>query len=84
MTIVITLSPEIEAQLRDRAAQQGRDISLVAAELLTNVLEWEAIDYQEAIEGIQKGLDDYEAGHFRSFNEFADEQRNKYNLPIDS
>ena len=84
MTIVISLSPEVEARLREKAARQGQDISLVAAELLANVLEWEAQDFQEAIEGIQHGLDDFEAGQFRSFDEFAEEQRRKYNLPADS
>lgn len=83
MAIVVTLSPRIEAQLRDLAALQERDIAIVAAELLTNVLEWEATDYREAIAGIQQGLDDFEAGHFRSFDKFAQEQHNKYNLPVD-
>jgi predicted transcriptional regulator len=84
MTIVISLSPEVEARLREKAARQGQDVSLVAAELLASVLEWEAQDFQEAIEGIQHGLDDFEAGQFRSFDEFAEEQRRKYNLPADS
>ena len=81
MTIVINLTPELEEQLRKKATHQGQDISLVAAELLASVLEWEAQDSEEAIKGIQQGLDDFEAGSFRSFNEFADEQRRKYNLP---
>lgn len=84
MAIVISLSPEVEARLREKAAQQGQDVSLVAAELLASVLEWEAQDSQEAIEGIQRGLDDFEAGRFRSFDKFAEEQRRKYNLPLDS
>ena len=84
MTIVISLSPEVEARLREKAARQGQDVSLVAAELLASVLEWEAQDSQEAIEGIQRGLDDFEAGRFRSFDKFAEEQRRKYNLPVDS
>jgi predicted transcriptional regulator len=75
MTIVISLSPEVEARLREKAARQGQDVSLVAAELLTSVLEWEARDSEEAIEGIQRGLDDFEVGRFRSFDEFAEEQR---------
>jgi hypothetical protein len=83
MAIVVTLSPGIEAQLRDKAALQGRDIAIVAAELLTTLLEWEATDYREAIEGIQQGLDDFAAGNFRSFDKFAQEQHNKYNLPVD-
>ncbi|GFE68074.1 hypothetical protein [Chroococcus sp. FPU101] len=71
MAIIVNLSSEIEAQLRDKAAHQGKDISLVAAELLTRILEWEATDYQEAINGIQQGLDDFETGRFRSFDEFV-------------
>jgi predicted transcriptional regulator len=84
MTIVISLSPEVEARLREKAARQGQDVSLVAAELLASVLEWEAQDSEEAIEGIQRGLDDFEAGRFRSFDKFAEGQRRKYNLPADS
>jgi predicted transcriptional regulator len=84
MSIVISLSPEVEARLREKAAQQGQDISLVAAELLARILEWEFLDSQEAVAGIQRGLDDFEAGRFRSFDEFAQEQRRKYNLPVDS
>lgn len=84
MTIVISLSPEVEARLREKAARQGQDVSLVAAELLASVLEWEAQDSSEAIEGIQRGLDDFEAGRFRSFDKFAEAQRRKYNLPADS
>lgn len=84
MTIVVTLSPESEALLRDKAAQRGQDISFVASELLASVLEWEVKDLEEATKGIQQGLDDFEAGRFRSFHEFAEEQRCKYKLPVDS
>ncbi|MBE9115274.1 hypothetical protein IQ249_05100 [Lusitaniella coriacea LEGE 07157] len=84
MAIVVTLSPELEARLRDKATQQGQDVDLVASELLARVLEWEAQDSEEAIRGIQQGLDDFEAGRFRDFQEFAGEQRRKYHLPADS
>lgn len=84
MSIVISLSPEVEARLREKAAQEGQDVSLVAAELLARILEWELQDSEEAIAGIQRGLDDFEAGRSRSFQEFAEEQRRKYNLPVDS
>jgi predicted transcriptional regulator len=80
MAIVVTLSPELEAQLRNRATQQGQDINFVASELLAGILEWEQQDSEEAVKGIQKGLDDFEAGRFRSFDDFAEEQRRKYNL----
>jgi len=68
----------LEALLRDKAARQGQDVGLVASELLARVLEWEEQDSEDAIKGIQQGLDDFEAGRFRSFQEFADEQRRKY------
>jgi predicted transcriptional regulator len=84
MVIVVTLSPELEALLRDRASQQGQDVSFVASELLASVLAWEDQDSEEAIKGIQQGLDDFEAGQFRSFQDFAEEQRHRYNLPANS
>ena len=84
MSIVVTLSPELEALLRDKAARQGQDINLVASALLASVLEWEVQDSEEAVKGIQQGLNDFEADRFRSFHEFAEEQRRKYNLPADS
>ncbi|AFY50996.1 hypothetical protein Nos7524_5273 [Nostoc sp. PCC 7524] len=84
MAIVVSLSPELEARLREKAAQQGQDVSLVATELLESILEWELQDSEAAIKGIQQGLEDFEAGRFRSFDEFAEEQRRKYNLPSDS
>ena len=84
MAIVVSLSPELEARLREKGAQQGQDVSFVAAQLLEAVLEWEVEDSEAAIKGIQQGLEDFEAGRFRSFDDFADEQRRKYNLPADS
>jgi predicted transcriptional regulator len=80
MSIVVTLSPELEEQLREKAVRQGQDINLVAAEILASVLEWEKQDSAQAIAGIQQGLDEFEAGKFRSFDEYAEEQRQKYNL----
>lgn len=84
MSIVISLSPELEAQLREKAARQGQDISLTAAEMLADALAWEAQDSEQAIEGIKQGLDDFDAGRFRSFDDFAAEQRSKFNLLDDA
>ncbi len=83
MAIFVTLSPELEALLRDKAARLSQNVDIVASQLLANALEWEVQDSQEAIKGIQQGLDDFEAGRFRSFDEFAEEQGRKYNLPAD-
>ncbi|NEQ98889.1 MAG: hypothetical protein F6K30_19575 [Cyanothece sp. SIO2G6] len=84
MAIVVTLSPELEALLLDKAARQGQDANLVASELLATILEWEEQDSAEAVKGIQQGLDDFEAGRFRSFQNFAEEQRSKYDLLANS
>jgi predicted transcriptional regulator len=73
MSIVVTLSPELEEQLRAKAARQGQDINLVAAELLASLLEWEMQDSAEAIAGIQQGLDEFRSGKFRSFDEYMAE-----------
>ena len=83
MAIVITLDSELEALLRARAEQKDQDIGVVASELLANALRWEAQDSDEAIKGIQQGLDNFKAGQFRSFQDFAEEQRQKYNLPTE-
>jgi predicted transcriptional regulator len=80
MTLVINLSPELEAQLREKAIHQGQDINIVASELLASVLKAEAQNDVEAVQSIQQGLDDFSTGKFRSFDEYADEQRQKYNL----
>jgi hypothetical protein len=84
MAIVVTLSPELETLLRNRAAKQGQDVNFVASELLASILEWEDQDSEEAIKGIQQGFDDFEASRFRSFQDFFEEQRQKYNLPANS
>jgi len=81
MTIVVTLSPELEARLRAKATQRGEDLEHVASALLGDILDWEAQDSEEATVGIQRGLDDFEAGRFRPFEEFVAEQRLKYDLP---
>jgi predicted transcriptional regulator len=83
MVITIDLPPDVEARLREKAARQGEDAASVAAKVLAGALEWEAQDSEVAVEGIQRGLDDFEAGRARLFSEFAEEQRRKYGLPAD-
>jgi len=56
----------------------------MASELLASVLEGEKQDLEEAIEGLQEGLKDFEAGRFRSFQDFAKKQQRKHNLLTDS
>lgn len=47
MAIVVTLNPELEALLSDKASGQGQDVCLVVSELLARVLEWEEPDSQD-------------------------------------
>jgi predicted transcriptional regulator len=84
MSIVVTLNPKLEALLHSRAVKQGQDVNFIASELLASILDWEEKDSEEAIRGIQKGLHDFDSGRFRSFQDFAEEQRHKYNLPANS
>jgi predicted transcriptional regulator len=78
MTITIELEPEVLERLRDKAAREGQDEASIAAHVLTEALEWEAQDRVEAIEGIRRGLADFEAGRFRPLEEIAAEKRGKY------
>jgi plasmid stability protein len=84
MSIVINLPPELEALLRSRAAQQEQDVDLFTSALLVNLFEQEKQEIEDALQGIQQSSEDFEAGRYRSFQEFAEEQRRKYNLPTDS
>lgn len=80
MAIVINLSPEIETILREKATRQGRDISIVASEMLAKVIEGEVKYIEDAVAGIQRGSDNFDISRFRSFDEFVREQQCKYNL----
>lgn len=81
MTIMIELAPEEEARLHQKAVREGLNAEAVAYNVLVQALEWEAQDRAEAVEGIKRGLADFEQGRFRRFSEFEAEQRAKYSLP---
>jgi predicted transcriptional regulator len=81
MTLTIQLPPEAERRLQEKAMQRGETIETVAATVLIDALEAEARDFDEAVEGIRRGIEDFETGRHRAFQEFAAEQRQKYELP---
>jgi predicted transcriptional regulator len=83
MSILIYLSPEIEAQLQEKAISQGRDISSVANDFLSRAMELDDLELQESIKAIQEGFDDFEAGRSQSFQSFVEEQRSKHGLSIE-
>lgn len=48
---------------------------------LTNELDWERQDYQEAVEGIRQGYEDFKAGRLQPVEEVFEELRAKHALP---
>ena len=77
----ITLRPETEAKLREKAEREGIDLDTLAETIIAEALAWEAQDQAEAIEGIRRGIEASDVGRVRPFAEFAAEMRARYNLP---
>ncbi len=82
MTLTLQLPPELEALLRQRAERSGQDVDSMAIALLTFGLSFDDKDFSEALEGIQKGLDNFEQGQFFSFDEFVAEQERKRGISL--
>lgn len=80
MTLTIELPPAAEHHLRTVAASRGEAAETVAAAVLAEALASDAEDTRQAAEGIRRGLEEFEDGRYRSFQEFADEQRLKHHL----
>lgn len=76
--MTITLTPEIEARLREKALQEGGDINTIAEALITAALEWEAQDRMEAIEAVRRSDQAATEGRERPLAEFLAEQRSKH------
>jgi hypothetical protein len=78
--MTVTLSPKTEVLLREQAAREGKDVDALADALIGAALTWESWDKEETMAAIQRSLDDFDAGRYRSFDEFATEKRTKYSL----
>ena len=63
--MTITIDPEIEARLRQQAEREGQEMEPLVNRLLATAMEWEAFDREEAIAGIQRGLEASDAGRVR-------------------
>jgi len=77
----ISISPERMAQLEEYAHRSGQDTAAALDEMLSAALEWEQRDYQESVEGIRQGYEDFLAGRSQPFEEAFDELRVKHGLP---
>jgi hypothetical protein len=81
--MTITLTPETETRLRERAERAGQDINTVADALIAAALEWEAQDRAEAIEGIERGDQAAAEGRERPLAAFFAQQRVRYSFPAE-
>ncbi len=81
---MITLTPELEARLREVAAREGRDLNAVAQSLMKLALAWDAREHAESVAAIQEGLDDAAAGRVRPLAEFDAAMRAKHNISQDA
>jgi predicted transcriptional regulator len=79
--MTITLTPETEARLREKAEREGQAIDTVADALIAAALEWEALERAEAIEGIRRGEQAAAEGRERPLAAFLADQRAKYGFP---
>ena len=75
---LIPINPERKAQLDDYAQRHGQNAVEALDEALGAYLEWEHIEYQEAVEGICRGYEDVKAGRTRPATEFFDELRRRH------
>ena len=84
--MTITLTPETEALLRERAARDGQKVDALADVLLADALasdpdELTADEAAEVRAGIGRGLADCEAGRARPASAWAATLRRELNLP---
>ena len=77
MKLTLDLPTQIETLLRQRAEDTGQDISSLALAVLAFGLSFDDLEFMEALEGIQQGLDDFEQGKLSSFKEFVAGQNEK-------
>lgn len=79
--MTITLTPDVEARLREKAEREGSNINAIAEALIISALEWEAQERAETIAGVQRGEQAAREGKVRPLAEFIAEQRIKHGFP---
>ena len=75
--MTITITPDVESRLREKAEREGQDMDVLINRLLTTAMEWEALDREEAIAGIRRGLEASAAGRVRTASEVFEDMRSK-------
>ena len=77
----LPVKPERLAQLQEYARRRGKSPADALDDALGDYLEWERQDYQEAVEGVRRGLEDVKAGRTVQADEFLDKFAQKHELP---
>lgn len=78
---MMPLKPERKAELEEYALRHGQDPASALDDVLAAALDWERQDYQGALEGIQRGYADFEAGRTQPVEEAFEQLRVKHGLP---
>jgi predicted transcriptional regulator len=84
--VTITLTPETEARLRERAEREQQDLSVLADALLAEALAEDPDDLtsdevRDIRAGIRRGLDDCAAGRVQPAAQWAARLRQELRLP---
>ncbi len=67
--------------LESYAERHGQDAMTALDDVLADYFEWEQQDYREAINGIQRGYQDMQAGRVQLMEEFFEELRVGHAFP---
>lgn len=78
---MVSLKPERKVQLEEYARRHGQDPAVALDEALAAYLEWERLDFENAVQGIRAGHEDVAAGRTRPAAEFLSAMRQKYGIP---
>lgn len=76
--MTITLDPDMEARLREKALREGQEPDVVAKMLLADVLDADTREYQESVAAVREAL---EAGTGKPIEQYIAEQRLKHGYP---
>ena len=76
----LQLSEERQAELNAYAQRHGQDPVTALDEVLADALAWDRMEYEEALVGISRGLEDLKAGRTKPASQVFDELRAKYGL----
>ena len=81
MSLLINLPPEVEEQLRAKAAREGKEAEVLASDAVTRMLAWEAQERAEVIAAVRRSDAAAAEGRVRPLEAFVAEQRAKHSLP---